>query len=156
MFQISIPRHSLRRTLSAVETRIIGRVIVPIFCCFSISALIRPGRQVADNDIYRGMSPSEVECCFKQILNGLSYLHSQGVAHRDIKPENLFFDTKGHLKVHIYPSSLLDSLTRTLWLDWRLRCVDGVSPPLGSDGAHVDGALWKRALHRTRAVFGQT
>ena len=45
------------------------------------------------------MSPSEVECCFKQILMGVSYLHSQGVAHRDIKPENLFFDTKGHLKV---------------------------------------------------------
>lgn len=46
-----------------------------------------------------GMSPSEVECCFKQMLSGVSYLHSQGVAHRDIKPENLFFDTKGHLKV---------------------------------------------------------
>jgi len=45
------------------------------------------------------MSPSEVECCFKQILYGVQYLHSQGVAHRDIKPENLFFDTKSHLKV---------------------------------------------------------
>ena len=45
------------------------------------------------------MSLSEVECCFKQILTGVHYLHSQGVAHRDIKPENLFFDTKGHLKV---------------------------------------------------------
>jgi len=52
-----------------------------------------------------GMSPSEVECCFKQILNGLSYLHSQGVAHRDIKPENLFFDTKGHLKIGDYGAS---------------------------------------------------
>ncbi|KAJ7259751.1 kinase-like domain-containing protein [Mycena rebaudengoi] len=44
------------------------------------------------------MSPSEVECCFKQILCGVGYLHSQGVAHRDIKAENLFFDTGGHLK----------------------------------------------------------
>ncbi|KAI5991099.1 Pkinase-domain-containing protein [Pisolithus orientalis] len=52
-----------------------------------------------------GMSPSEVECCFKQILTGVSYLHSQGVAHRDIKPENLFFDTKGHLKIGDYGAS---------------------------------------------------
>ena len=48
------------------------------------------------------MSPSEAECCFKQILYGVEYLHSQGVAHRDIKPENLFFDTQGHLKVCSY------------------------------------------------------
>jgi protein-serine/threonine kinase len=46
-----------------------------------------------------GMSPSEVECCFRQILSGVEYLHSQGVAHRDLKPENIFFDAKGHLKV---------------------------------------------------------
>ncbi|TFK57708.1 Pkinase-domain-containing protein [Heliocybe sulcata] len=52
-----------------------------------------------------GMSPSEVECCFKQILTGVAYLHSQGVAHRDIKPENLFFDTKGHLKIGDYGAS---------------------------------------------------
>jgi protein-serine/threonine kinase len=32
-------------------------------------------------------------------LNGVSYLHAQGVAHRDLKPENIFFDNKGHLKV---------------------------------------------------------
>lgn len=51
------------------------------------------------------MSPSEIECCFKQILCGVSYLHSQGVAHRDIKPENLFFDTKGHLKIGDYGAS---------------------------------------------------
>ncbi|KAJ6459571.1 kinase-like domain-containing protein [Mycena sanguinolenta] len=52
-----------------------------------------------------GMSPSEVECCFKQILSGVGYLHSQGVAHRDIKPENLFFDTTGHLKIGDYGAS---------------------------------------------------
>lgn len=45
------------------------------------------------------MSTSEIECCFKQLLTGVEYLHAQGVAHRDIKPENLFFDTRGHLKV---------------------------------------------------------
>ncbi|QRW14573.1 Serine/threonine-protein kinase [Ceratobasidium sp. AG-Ba] len=52
-----------------------------------------------------GMSPSEVECCFKQVLQGVEYLHSQGVAHRDIKPENLFFNQYGHLKIGDYGAS---------------------------------------------------
>ncbi|TEB26367.1 Pkinase-domain-containing protein [Coprinellus micaceus] len=52
-----------------------------------------------------GMSPAEVECCFKQMLKGVSYLHGQGVAHRDLKPENLFFDAKGHLKIGDYGAS---------------------------------------------------
>jgi len=52
-----------------------------------------------------GMSTSEIECCFKQILSGVEYLHGQGVAHRDIKPENLFFDGKGFLKIGDYGAS---------------------------------------------------
>ncbi|KAI9636647.1 kinase-like domain-containing protein [Dioszegia hungarica] len=46
-----------------------------------------------------GMSSGEVECSFKQILLGISYLHNMGVAHRDIKPENLLLDGRGHVKI---------------------------------------------------------
>jgi len=46
-----------------------------------------------------GMSSGEVECTFKQLLLGIQYLHSMGVAHRDIKPENLLLDGRGHVKI---------------------------------------------------------
>ncbi|KZP00679.1 Pkinase-domain-containing protein [Calocera viscosa TUFC12733] len=64
----------------------------------------------AGGDLYAaikkgGMSREEVECCFGQILRGVKYLHSQGVAHRDIKPENLYFNMKGHVKIGDYGAS---------------------------------------------------
>lgn len=37
--------------------------------------------------------------CFSDLIRGLSYLHSKGIAHRDIKPENLLLDSSGILRV---------------------------------------------------------
>ncbi|KAI5481204.1 serine/threonine protein kinase FSK [Pseudohyphozyma bogoriensis] len=45
------------------------------------------------------MTALEINSYFKQILSGVTYLHSMGVAHRDIKPENLLLDAKGHVKI---------------------------------------------------------
>lgn len=36
---------------------------------------------------------------FRQLINGVDFLHSRGVAHRDIKPENLLLDANGNLKI---------------------------------------------------------
>lgn len=38
-------------------------------------------------------------CLFKQLLQGVAYLHSHGIAHRDIKLENLLLTNEGHLKI---------------------------------------------------------
>ncbi|KAJ3155807.1 serine/threonine-protein kinase HAL4/sat4 [Geranomyces variabilis] len=44
--------------------------------------------------------PDEKFCLFKQLVKGVAYLHSVGVAHRDLKPENLLLDAeKGILKI---------------------------------------------------------
>ncbi|OJJ48319.1 hypothetical protein ASPZODRAFT_63011 [Penicilliopsis zonata CBS 506.65] len=38
-------------------------------------------------------------CFFKQILQGVAYLHDKGIAHRDIKLENILLTEEGHLKI---------------------------------------------------------
>jgi len=45
------------------------------------------------------MTIVERNCCFKQLVRGIAYMHSQGIAHRDIKPENLLLNEEGQLKI---------------------------------------------------------
>ncbi|KAF7560532.1 hypothetical protein G7046_g3618 [Stylonectria norvegica] len=45
------------------------------------------------------MSREEVSCCFLQILNGVTYLHSVGLAHRDLKLDNVVVSDKGIMKI---------------------------------------------------------
>lgn len=36
---------------------------------------------------------------FHQLIDGISYCHTQGIAHRDLKPENLLLDSQDNLKI---------------------------------------------------------
>lgn len=45
------------------------------------------------------MTRAEVACCFLQILSGVTYLHSMGLAHRDLKLDNVVVSEHGIMKI---------------------------------------------------------
>jgi hypothetical protein len=45
------------------------------------------------------LEPQEADCFFKQLINGVEYLHSMGVVHCDLKPENLLLTQQGIVKI---------------------------------------------------------
>ncbi|RKP37293.1 kinase-like domain-containing protein, partial [Dimargaris cristalligena] len=45
------------------------------------------------------MTPDECICCFVQIVHGVNYLHSLGIAHRDLKLENCMLNFDGIVKL---------------------------------------------------------
>lgn len=49
----------------------------------------------------------EINCCLKQILDGVSYLHSLGLAHRDLKLDNCVLTTDGILKIIDFGSAVI-------------------------------------------------
>lgn len=60
--------------------------------------------EFAPNDLFNivmsgKMSREEVACCWRQLLNGLSYMQSMGLAHRDLKLDNLVLDERGIVKI---------------------------------------------------------
>lgn len=41
----------------------------------------------------------EAKSCFRQLVEGVAYLHSLGIAHRDLKPENICLGEDARLKI---------------------------------------------------------
>ncbi|CAL9731149.1 serine/threonine-protein kinase Hrk1p [Monosporozyma unispora] len=53
------------------------------------------------------MSRGEINCCFKQIAQGVRYLHSMGLAHRDLKLDNCVMNPNGILKLIDFGSAVV-------------------------------------------------
>ncbi|KAJ2900604.1 Serine/threonine-protein kinase oca2 [Zalerion maritima] len=51
------------------------------------------------------MSRAEITCCWLQILSGVTYLHSLGLAHRDLKLDNVVVSEHGIMKIIDFGSS---------------------------------------------------
>ncbi|KAI0895483.1 Pkinase-domain-containing protein [Annulohypoxylon nitens] len=46
-----------------------------------------------------GVSEDISQVYFHQLISGVSFIHSKGVAHRDLKPENILMSEHGNLKI---------------------------------------------------------
>ncbi|EGW31225.1 uncharacterized protein SPAPADRAFT_61802 [Spathaspora passalidarum NRRL Y-27907] len=53
------------------------------------------------------MSRLEINCCLKQIIEGVNYLHNLGLAHRDLKLDNCVITTDGILKIIDFGSAVI-------------------------------------------------
>lgn len=53
------------------------------------------------------MRGDEICCVFKQLMCGVEYLHSVGLAHRDLKLENLVLDAHGIIKIIDFGSAVV-------------------------------------------------
>uniref|UniRef100_A0A672JYD7 Eukaryotic translation initiation factor 2 alpha kinase 4 n=1 Tax=Sinocyclocheilus grahami TaxID=75366 RepID=A0A672JYD7_SINGR len=54
-------------------------------------------RDTIDQGLYQDVS--RLWRLFREILDGLSYIHEQGMIHRDLKPVNIFLDSQDHVKI---------------------------------------------------------
>ncbi|EPB87950.1 HAL protein kinase [Mucor circinelloides 1006PhL] len=92
-------------------------------------ALIKQGK-LQDDEIY---------AYFKQLLLGLNYLHSLGVAHRDLKPENLLVHN-GVLKISDFGSA---DVFRVAWQE-HSRLSDGLcgTTPYMAPEIFLDQGYW--------------
>ncbi|XP_012865461.1 PREDICTED: eukaryotic translation initiation factor 2-alpha kinase 4 [Dipodomys ordii] len=54
-------------------------------------------RDTIDQGLYR--DTSRLWRLFREILDGLAYIHEKGMIHRDLKPVNIFLDSDDHVKI---------------------------------------------------------
>ncbi|CAL8272326.1 unnamed protein product [Merluccius merluccius] len=54
-------------------------------------------RDTIDQGLYNDIS--RLWRLFREILDGLAYIHEQGMIHRDLKPVNIFLDSQDHVKI---------------------------------------------------------
>mmetsp|Transcript_28643 Transcript_28643/g.92219 ORF Transcript_28643/g.92219 Transcript_28643/m.92219 type:complete len:436 (-) Transcript_28643:226-1533(-) len=92
------------------------------------------------------LSELEAWLYFRQLVNGVSYCHSAGVAHRDLKPENLLLDQHMTLKISDFGLSALydgnDGSSRSELLHTTCGTPNYVAPEVlqnqGYDGRMAD------------------
>lgn len=84
----SLHHGNIIETLDIVQER--GKwYVVMEYAPYDLFAIVMTGK----------MTREEISCCFLQILSGVTYLHSMGLAHRDLKLDNVVVSERGIMKI---------------------------------------------------------
>lgn len=67
------------------------------YCEYDLFAIVMSGK----------MSREEVYCDFKQMINGIKYMHESGLAHRDLKLDNCVINSQGIVKIIDFGSAVV-------------------------------------------------
>ncbi|KAK0424731.1 hypothetical protein QR680_008818 [Steinernema hermaphroditum] len=86
---------------------------------------------------------------YEQILEGLAFLHSQGIYHRDIKPENILMQSESHVQIADFGLAHFHSNSEEVPHFYNQRGTPAYFPPeLYRRGSYkaTDGDLWAAAI----------
>ena len=61
-------------------------------------------RQLIDSGQLQNSKNDKEWQLFREIVEGLVHIHTQGMIHRDLKPQNIFLDSSGHIKIGDFES----------------------------------------------------
>ncbi|EEB06637.1 CAMK/CAMKL/CHK1 protein kinase Chk1 [Schizosaccharomyces japonicus yFS275] len=104
-----------------------------------------------------GVDEDVAQFYFAQLMDGIKFMHSKGVAHRDLKPENLLLDFNGNLKISDFGFAALFSYKgKTRLLNSAVGSPPYAAPEiLGQyDGAKVD--VWSCGIILFALLLGTT
>ncbi|KAI0653866.1 CAMK/CAMKL/CHK1 protein kinase [Cubamyces menziesii] len=100
----------------------------------------------AGGDLFDKIAPDEgidediAHFYFCQMLEGLQYIHAEGVCHRDLKPENLLLDAAGTLKISDFGLSAVYKLKetgQTRMLNERCGSLPYLAPEMRGNGSYA-------------------
>ncbi|KAJ2095495.1 serine/threonine protein kinase [Coemansia sp. S100] len=91
---VNVQHHNVIRTLEVAMEADLRCYLIQEACAMDLLSLVQG---LSNNGV--GMSEADVCGYFKQLVDGVQYLHGAGIAHRDLKLDNVCVTEQGVLKI---------------------------------------------------------